>query len=91
VTCGKSFSRAQFGQDDSDSHRSCRREIRGAKGGTTYRAVEKGVYQRRYLETGVVLDGFFVVVGHTYARFSSLTGARKERARIVRERKTAKK
>lgn len=59
-----------------------RRPPRGARGGTTYRAVERGIYRRQYKTTGIVLPGFFVndLRERTFRRFVSLEDAREYRA-----------
>lgn len=78
VVCGKGFSRKQWTEDDGEAHKSCRKESRGSKGGTTYRAEEPGIYRRIYKETGIVLDGYFVARegGSGFRRVATLHEAR---------------
>lgn len=86
--CGEGFTRDQLLADDGEAHRSCRRENRGAMGGTTYRAVEPGIYQRIYKSTGLPLDGFTVYdyANRKYHRYPNITQARKARKEILKAR-----
>lgn len=60
-------------------------ELRGASGGATYRAVERGIYQRQYKTTGLVLPGLFVndLNARTFRRFETLEEAQEYRASDV--------
>jgi len=55
------------------------REIRGASSGATYRAVERGIYQRQYQSTGIKLPGYYVRArnaARAFVRFDTLDDAR---------------
>ena len=86
VVCGGPFTRNQWAYDDSDTHKACRRESRGSKGGATYRSVETGVYRRMYKTTGVLLDGYYVNDGLRLVRHPTLHAAREARAARLAER-----
>lgn len=88
TVCGEPFTRDQLLADDGDAHRSCRRVIRGAMGGTTYRSVETGIYQRIYKTTGTPLKGFTVYdhATRTYHRYPNITQARRGRKEILARR-----